>query len=200
MQQQSKNRHRSSVARTLRWRRLRPALLAILVATLLVVGGAPADDVAAQTQDHVLWVTINGGYNGDGVNAYNQLVVAGADADYLLLNINGEVATAIDDAELAGDPYDQVWVYDLSTGADAYPDDYQAIADWFDALPDPEMICDGRFLSSYWFGRHTTQGRALAENYYVNFAARGGGRCWRQTTTPSPTAERTAIRSRQAAT
>ncbi|MBZ0266816.1 hypothetical protein K8I85_01550, partial [bacterium] len=124
---------------------------------------------------HVLFVTINGGYNADGSNAFDMLVAAGADADYVLLNSDGLAETAIDDAQTAGDPYDQIWVYDLSTGSDPYPTDYQAIVDWFNGQPDPELICDGRFLSSFWSGRWPTEGRALAENYYVNFETRGGG-------------------------
>lgn len=148
-------------------------LVALVMAIVLWVPH-PASATQA-SQDHVLFVTINGGYNNDGLNAFNMLVAAGADADLLVLNSNGQVAAKIAAEQLAGTPYDQIWVYDLSTGTDAYPADYQAIVDWFNSRPDPELIADGRFLSSYWGGRWNTQGRALAQNYYVNLAARGGG-------------------------
>ncbi|MBZ0267815.1 hypothetical protein K8I85_06640, partial [bacterium] len=68
------------------------ALTLPLLALLMI--GAPSADA----QDHVLFVTINGGYNADGSNAFDMLVAAGADADYVLLNSDGLAETAIDDA------------------------------------------------------------------------------------------------------
>ncbi|MEZ4711444.1 MAG: Ig-like domain-containing protein [Caldilineaceae bacterium] len=152
-----------------------PAALALLLAILMAPALMLPASAAPADADHVLFVTINGAYNADGVNAYNMLVAAGADADHVVLNVNGNVAAAINAAALDGKPYNQIWVYDLSTGADNYPSDYAAIVAWFNSRPAPELICDGRFLSSYWSGRWNTEGRALAQNYYTNLAARGGG-------------------------
>ncbi|HRE01962.1 MAG TPA: hypothetical protein PLV68_11735, partial [Ilumatobacteraceae bacterium] len=38
-----------------------------------------------------------------------------------------------------------------------------------------EVICDGRFLSSFWFGRSGSEGRLVTQNYYYNLMIRGGG-------------------------
>ena len=124
-----------------------------------------------------LFVSINGSYNADGVNMYNELnsyVTAthgvANQVDYVLLSSNGLVAQA-----LAANTYEQVWVYDLSVAADNYPTDYQAILAWYNQAPLKEIICDGRYLSSFWSSRFSTEGRKVTQNYYYNLMIRGGG-------------------------
>lgn len=141
-----------------------------VLAILVALGGLSPTPIDAQAAQKVLFVSF-GQYTGDGVSAFNMLVAAGADADYVLLAGNpGSVVAA-----LASDTYDQLWSYDLSSGGDPYDADFQAIADWYLAHPTQTLICDGRFLSSYWSGRWNTEGRVLAENYYRNLETRGGG-------------------------
>jgi hypothetical protein len=143
---------------------------------LCLISLSPQDASAAAKK--VLFVSISGGYNGDGVNMYNELNTYATAyhnntpglVEYVLLDVNGEVA-----ALLSQNTYEQIWVYDLSTDADAYPTDYAAIDAWYDAAPLKEVICDGRFLSSFWRGRNTTEGRLLTANYYKNLVLRGGG-------------------------
>lgn len=135
----------------------------IVLAVGLVTGGTGY-------ASNVLMVNISGSYNGDATNIFNTLVNAGATATYVNLNSDGLAA-----AELATGTFDQIWVFDLSTGADNYPTDYTAIADWFNNRPSAEIICDSRMISSYWSGRYATEGQALTENYYHNVDIRGGG-------------------------
>jgi hypothetical protein len=118
----------------------------------------------------VLMITINGSYNSDGNSINQTLLQAGAATDYVVLSSNGQVANL-----LANNTYDQIWVYDLSTGGDNYPADYQAIADWFNSNPSRVILCDGRIISSYWQGRWQNEGRRLTQNYYENMRIRGGG-------------------------
>jgi cysteine-rich repeat protein len=102
---------------------------------------------------------------------FNELVAAGADADYVLLPSDPGGAVVL----LAANSYAQVWVYDLSAGQDPWDADFEAIADWWVNDSGGEIIADGRILSSYFAGRHTTEGRILAENYFHNLRAEGGG-------------------------
>ena len=154
-------------------RRLILAWLSSFFLTALAL--MPQDAFAAAKR--ALFVSINGGYNADGVNMYNELNtyvtathgVAGQ-VDYILLNADGLVSAA-----LATNTYEQIWVYDLSTGTDNYPTDYAAIRNWYNQAPLKEVICDGRFLSSFWFGRSGGEGRLVTQNYYYNLMIRGGG-------------------------
>ena len=139
----------------------------VLLSLAAILLGPLAGQVVAS---NVLFVNINGQYNADGLSIYNSLNTAGASADWVNLSSNGLAATA-----LAAKDYDQVWVYDLSTGADSYPADYAAIAAWHNGRPDNEIICDGRIISSYWYGHTPIEGQKLTENYYENMDARGGG-------------------------
>ena len=72
------------------------------IVSLLIACFALAAPGIAAAEDHVLFVTISGGYNGDGVNAFNMLVAAGADADHVVLNSNGMVESVIDAEAAAG--------------------------------------------------------------------------------------------------
>ena len=73
--------------------------------------------------------------------------------------------------------YDQIWVYDLVTGPNnnaTQMQNYQGVADWFNARSDKEMIADGRIISS---GPAWTPGGepAWIQNYAIQLDARGGG-------------------------
>lgn len=118
----------------------------------------------------VLFVNVAGPYDSDGQNYFQTLLNAGVDATFVQQDHNGAVFDA-----LAAGSYDQIWVYDLSSGFDAYPDDWPAIANWFAARPQAQIICDGRIISSYWFGRYLGEGQSLTENYFLNLSSRGGG-------------------------
>lgn len=149
--------------------RIATVLLAIVALSL----SASRADAAPKK---VLFVTFDGGYNADGFNAKAELdtyvtsLYGQGQLDYVVLSSNGQVATA-----LSTNTYEQIWVYDLSTGADNYPLDFAAIVSWYAAAPIKEVICDGRFLSSFWGGRAPTEGRLLVQNYFYNLDARGGG-------------------------
>ena len=125
---------------------------------------------AQVTEQKVLFVNVNGGYNADADNLFQTLLLAGADATYVNLAQDGDAGAAIDENE-----FDQIWVFDLSSGEDNYPTDWAAIANWFNANPGLDIICDARMLSSYWYGRFDSEGRMLTENYYSNLKQRGGG-------------------------
>ncbi|MGP1345991.1 MAG: CARDB domain-containing protein [Phycisphaerales bacterium] len=128
---------------------------------------------AGELQQRVLVVNINGPYNADGQNIHNTLTNAGVDSTYVNLSSNGLVANL-----LAVQPFDQIWVFDLSaSGNDGslYALDWQAMADWFNADPSRGIICDGRMISSYWQGRWQTEGQNLSENYFENLSDAGGG-------------------------
>ncbi|HRE90232.1 MAG TPA: hypothetical protein PK095_13945, partial [Myxococcota bacterium] len=142
---------------------------------LALVAGAPREASAAAKK--VLFVSISGGYNPDGVDMFTELDLyvsayhgQSGLVDYALLDSNGEVASL-----LGQHTYEQIWVYDLSTGTDSYSLDYAAIVSWYNQAPVKEIICDGRFLSSFWYDRHTGEGRLVTQNYYKNLEIRGGG-------------------------
>ena len=138
--------------------------------TMIILAGCLFTGGTAYASN-VLMVNIHGGsYNGDAANIFNTLVSAGATATYVDLTSDGQAA-----AELATGTFDQIWVFDLSTGVDNYPTDYAAIADWFNSQPSAEIICDSRMISSYWSGRYLSEGQALTENYLYNMDIRGGG-------------------------
>ncbi|MHB9035901.1 MAG: fibronectin type III domain-containing protein [Armatimonadota bacterium] len=120
--------------------------------------------------DRVLVVNVNGGYDADGQKIHTTLQNAGVLSTFVHLSSQGQVATL-----LAQNTYEQIWVFDLSTAADAYTADWQAIADWFDADSSRAVICDGRMISSYWYGRYASEGQKLSENYYTNLKSNGGG-------------------------
>ncbi len=120
--------------------------------------------------DSVLFVNVNGGYDGDGNDMYQTLVTAGAHATWCFLSSNGQAAALIQD-----NTFDQIWVYDLSLGGAGFTADWQAIAAWFNADPSRAIVCDARFISSYWSGRYANEGQKLTQNYYENIKANGGG-------------------------
>ena len=139
------------------------------------VNGEPVDDVFTSNftltanEDAVLIVNVNGSYNAQGQQIFDTVVAAGARALFVHLDVDGEVNTA-----LQADTYDQIWVFDLSTGADAYPTDWQAIVNWYNADTSRDIVADARMISSYWSNRYLTEGALLSENYYENLKTNGG--------------------------
>ena len=119
----------------------------------------------------VLMVNVHGpNYDGDGLSIQQTLLNAGADSEFVNLSSEGDAAKLLKTGS-----YDQVWVFDLSSWTDSYPADYQAIADWYSAHSTGGIICDGRMISSYWWGRWTGEGQKLTANYFENLKANGGG-------------------------
>ncbi len=121
-------------------------------------------------QHRVLVVTVNGSYNADGVRLRDAVTLAGGAVTYQVLSASNQVANLI-----AANTYDQVWVYDLSSGSDNYVNDWAAIGNWFNADPARDVIADGRVIATLWNGLNTTQGNAINDNYYENLRIRGGG-------------------------
>jgi hypothetical protein len=139
----------------------------------------------ALAQDDVLAVIVGEGfYNADmqkiaDVVETEALAAGGSVTSFVL----SPTAVLPDTA-----PYEQIWVLDLSHVTDKSPtqlDAYQAIADWWHDRGEPDVIFDGRIISSVWtvtnivsfgypddFGRPET---ALLGNYYRNLVAAGGG-------------------------
>ncbi|MFT6161803.1 MAG: hypothetical protein ACJA00_004401, partial [Myxococcota bacterium] len=168
--------HRSSSVRNrTQFRSFAPILAAgLLVAVALPniaiaqTPGVPADQPGPQ----VLFVDLGGSYTADGVNMHQEIQRIDAEAVYVRLNSTSAAEAA---EALAANEFEQVWVYDLSTAADSHPTDFAAIAMWYSSQSGGEVICDGRFLSSYWRGRYTSQGRLVTENYFTNLSIEGGG-------------------------
>ncbi len=122
-------------------------------------------------EHEALFVNVHGtSYDGDGFNFYQTLVAAGARATYVNLDVNGKTLPYFQTNQ-----FDQVWVFDLSSGTDSYPADWQAIADWYQSRPNAAIVCDGRTISSYWSGRWQGEGMRLTKNYYENMKLNGGG-------------------------
>lgn len=81
------------------------------------------------------------------------------------------------------DQFDQIWVYDLSTGLDnttTQRANYNRIASWYAGKGSPDIIADGRILgsTSSWTGRSNGTGQseeAWIQNYATQLDLRGGG-------------------------
>ena len=123
--------------------------------------------------DNILFARVSSDtYVLDGGQLVGFLTDAGHTVNYVDLN-----AAVITDFS----SYDQVWVYDLVTGADNSLNqlaNYANIAAWYNGLTDKNLITDGRIISSapFW----TTSGGFPAENAWIqNYAAQlslnGGG-------------------------
>jgi hypothetical protein len=156
-----------------------------LLALSALASSAPRADAAPKK---VLFVTFDGGYNSDGFNAKSELetyvtsLYGQGQVDYLVLSSNGQVAAA-----LAANTYEQIWTYDLSTGADDYPLDYAAIASWYSAAPLKEVICDGRFLSSFWAAATPPKAASWSRTISTTSTRAAAASCSAPTTTSTPT-------------
>ena len=141
------------------------------------VNGETVEDQFSSTftmtndRDAVLMINVHGGsYDGDGFNIYRTLLNLDSRALFVDLDQDGEAA-----ALLSAHDFDQVWVFDLSSGSDVYPTDWAAISSWYNQDPTRAIVADGRMISSYWSGRWTGEGQSLTENYYENIMLGGGG-------------------------
>jgi hypothetical protein len=119
----------------------------------------------------VLVVNVAGAwYDAEGRELYETVRLVTRGAAFVNLAAPGDVQNVLTNAH-----FDQVWVFDLSPYGDPYPDDWQAIADWFKRDTNRPIICDARMISSIWNGRWTTEGALVSQNYYENLRSRGGG-------------------------
>jgi hypothetical protein len=114
-------------------------------------------------------------YVADGQDLVNYLTAGGHTVTYVDLN-----ATVISDFST----YSQVWVYDLVTGTNQSTNqlaNYANIAAWYNGLTDPNLITDGRIISSS--ERWTNLGNGLGtggepewiQNYADQIEAANGG-------------------------
>ncbi|HQO34058.1 MAG TPA: hypothetical protein PLG59_05325 [bacterium] len=147
----------------------------VCVTVLSIVLSMVQPVMAEDEPQNVLFINVSGytgccwNYEPDMHNAFGTLQALNPNAVYLNLGTEGEAATLIQSGS-----FDQIWVADIShTGT--YPTDWAAIAAWFADLPSKEVICDARFLSSYWGGQYIDHGSKLTQNYYENLRIRGGG-------------------------
>jgi PEP-CTERM motif len=145
--------------------RARQLLQALMVAVCFAVSSMPASAAS------ILFAQVGpGSYVTDG----NQL--AG------MLTSGGHAVTTRDLSTAVFNDYgsfDQVWVYDLATGANNNANqmaNYTNIANWFNglALADQNLIADGRIISSgpAWVPSGEP---SWIQNYATQLDARGGG-------------------------
>ena len=79
------------------------------------------------------------------------------------------------------DEFDQIWVYDLSVGANnnaIQAANYSGIANWFNRRAEQNLIADGRILSSsssYTRRNGMSSEAAWIQNYALQLQSRGGG-------------------------
>lgn len=130
---------------------------------------AAALSAAPASATEILFGFVGGGYYADGTSISNYVNA--------LSGVN--VTTRRFDLEYVDDfsNYDQIWVYDLTTGANNNANqmaNYQGVADWFDAQTEKNMIADGRIISS---GPGWTPGGEpdWIQNYAIQLDLRGGG-------------------------
>lgn len=147
-------------------------LLRVSQAVLLLACLAVPNTVSA---DNILFARVGSStYVADGQSLVDFLTTAGHTVNYVDLN-----AAPVGDLSV----YDQVWVYDLVTGADnsaTQNANYQSIANWFNALApaDKNLITDGRIISSA--PNWTNAGgfppeNAWIQNYAAQLSLNGGG-------------------------
>ncbi|MFT6374463.1 MAG: MYXO-CTERM domain-containing protein [bacterium] len=137
---------------------------------------APNLAAAQEIHDKVLFIEWGGNYVAYGSLAYAELQRLTPNTEYVnLASTPGGVEEAIEAANAADDPFDQIWSYDLSAGPDVRGADIQAVADWYADQSGGHVIADGRFLGSYFRGRQADEGRKVATNYYTNLKEVGGG-------------------------
>jgi hypothetical protein len=107
-------------------------------------------------------------YVADGQDLVDYLIAGGHTVDYVDLN-----TTVISDFS----PYSQVWVYDLVTGPNQSANqvaNYANIAAWYNGLTDPNLITDGRIISSSfrWTDRSNGLGTGGEPEWIRNYADR----------------------------
>ena len=145
-------------------------LLKVAQAVLVLGCLAVPNTVSA---DNILFARVSSDtYVGDGQSLVDFLTNGGHTVDYV--DLNAAVIT-----DFSG--YNQVWVYDLVTGADNSANqnaNYANIANWYNNLTDKNLITDGRIISSapFWTGSGGFPGeQAWIQSYAAQLSLAGGG-------------------------
>jgi hypothetical protein len=142
-------------------------------ATLVVAGmtaGVMAGIAAPAGAATILFAQVESGvYNTDGAQLASMLTSAGHTVTQRFLS--SAVYTDYNS-------FDQIWVYDLATGANnsaTQASNYAGIANWFNARSQQNLIVDGRIISSApgWAGGAGEV--AWVQNYATQLDLRGGG-------------------------
>ncbi|MCP4108486.1 MAG: PEP-CTERM sorting domain-containing protein [Desulfobacteraceae bacterium] len=140
-------------------------LIIIAFVLLLAVPTANATEI--------LFGFVGSGYYNDGNNLADMIDVL---PDYNVTRRNLWTTTYDDYSE-----FDQVWVYDLTTGTNVnvhQTANYANIANWYNNLLTPNIIVDGRIVSSAdsWTDRAKKPDEtSLIQNYATVLDAEGGG-------------------------
>ncbi len=143
----------------------------LIIASLLTAAAMPV------SADSILFGRVGStSYVADGQDLVNYLSAGGHTVNYVDLN-----TTVISDFSI----YDQVWVYDLVTGANDSANqlaNYNNISNWYNNVAPQNLILDGRIISSSgrWTSRPNGLGDAGGEpewiqNYANVLSSVGGG-------------------------
>lgn len=143
------------------------AIAALALSAITVSGQAKAAEILFGLVGYTGYTSHP--YHGDGLTIAQMLTNA------------GHTVTTVDlwDQTLGAADFvgvDQVWVYDLATGANADPTsnlNYASIANWFDSTTH-DLILDGRMISSAWKGIGTNE-EAWIQSYASELQQRNGG-------------------------
>ncbi len=117
------------------------------------------------------------------VNNSNNYVDPGNRIANYLVNAGHTVTTRYLNQSVYSDyaSFDQIFVYDLYTGADdssTQTQNYQGIANWYNGLSTQNLILDGRIISSdvEWTNANgMSSEEAWIQNYATQFSLRGNG-------------------------
>jgi len=141
--------------------------------SVLVVAGASLGFSAAGSAGEILFGFVGTSYSSQGYD-----IAAMVDE---LAGVNVTTRLLYDQTYNDYDQFDQIWVYDLSGGADNNSHqmaNYQGIANWYNDRNAQNLIADGRILSSS--PSYTAAGGRGAEDLWIqNYAQQldkaGGG-------------------------
>lgn len=137
-------------------------IIAVLFAAVLCLN--------ARAAQKTMLITL-GNYSRQSANLAQKLATLNPQSTAIQLGEDTE-STVIEQLKNGG--YEQVWVFDLSSYENKHDAAWRAVADWFQAQPKKNVICDARILSSF-YDEIKSEGDKLAENYYQNLEKRGGG-------------------------
>jgi hypothetical protein len=147
---------------------LRATLFSLLLTTTSIVITVPAN------ADDVLFTFVeDDSYVGPGQEL----------AAFIATLPNFNVTTRVLDEAIYRDydSFDQIWVYDLSVGANnnaIQAANYSEIANWFNRRAEQNLVADGRILSSsspYTRRNGMSSEAAWIQNYALQLKSRGGG-------------------------
>lgn len=138
---------------------------------------------AAQDHDKVLFVYFGERHAAESARFASEIDRANAGEDLVVAEastVPGRAAELIQAADDEGEPFDQIWLYDVSEGDDAAlnQEDLTAISEWFEprlSAGTATTIFDGRIWESFRGTRGDVEGRNLVENYYRSLNIEGGG-------------------------